>query len=490
MERILVTRIGGLDIDEGLQGKTGPVHATLEFKEFTHAHLLYNYAAKDKDAPTFVSWLKKQSVATNPQLESYYALLTSLQDFGEIYQAADKLLATIQKTNPKAKITLQITPAMQAVWILLGKTKFQVELLQSSKEQGVEKIHIPFDISAELQTSQKLKDLAQASVPTHAVLIVPGGVLFGSSKAHQQLRKDLIENKQLEGIVSLPSGVFKSYAGLSSAILFFTKSGETDSVWLYDLQADGLALDDKCTELRTTPKEQKRIRRKRQLADDFLRSVFLDMLGGPKDSLAVQEMLDQEILLLLKDGNHGSNYSRKEAFAEQGVPFISAKGISESGGEINYSGIAYLEEERAKKLTIGRLKKGDVLLSHNATVGRVDFSEGPASKALIGTSLIGTSLTAYRPNLEKISSGYLFAVFKYSNFQDKLKQNMGRSTRNQAPITAQKEVRVPVGDWGMQNAFEKLYKQIFEYKFRMNSGSVSKAELFDSLSQKAFSGQL
>ena len=171
MERILVAWIGGIDIDEGLQGRTGPVHATLEFKAFTQAHLLYNYAAKDKDASTYVSWLKKQSVATNTQLESYYTPLTSPQDFGEIYQAAEKLLTNIQKANPKAKITLQITPgtpAMQAVWILLGKTKFQVEFLQSSKEQGIEEVHIPFDISAELQTGQKLKDLALANVPTHA----------------------------------------------------------------------------------------------------------------------------------------------------------------------------------------------------------------------------------------------------------------------------------------------------------------------------------
>ncbi len=100
MERILVAWIGGIDIDEGLQGRTGPVHSTLEFKAFTQAHLLYNYAAKDKDASKYVSWLKKQPVATNTQLESYYVPLTSPQDFGEIYQAADKLLATIQKTNP------------------------------------------------------------------------------------------------------------------------------------------------------------------------------------------------------------------------------------------------------------------------------------------------------------------------------------------------------------------------------------------------------
>ncbi|MEE2651384.1 MAG: class I SAM-dependent DNA methyltransferase [Pseudomonadota bacterium] len=80
-----------------------------------------------------------------------------------------------------------------------------------------------------------------------AAVIVPDGVLFGSSKAHQQLRQELIENNQLEGIVSLPSGVFKPYAGVSTAILMFTKGGCTERVWFYDLQADGYSLDDKRT---------------------------------------------------------------------------------------------------------------------------------------------------------------------------------------------------------------------------------------------------
>lgn len=82
-----------------------------------------------------------------------------------------------------------------------------------------------------------------------AAVIIPDGVLFGSSKAHQQLRKTLIEDNQLEGIVSLPSGVFKPYAGVSTAILFFTKGGSTERVWFYDLKADGYSLDDKRTPL-------------------------------------------------------------------------------------------------------------------------------------------------------------------------------------------------------------------------------------------------
>ena len=77
--------------------------------------------------------------------------------------------------------------------------------------------------------------------------IVPDGVLFGSSKAHKDIRKELIENQRLEAIVSMPSGVFKPYAGVSTGILIFTKTnhGGTDNVWFYDMQADGFSLDDK-----------------------------------------------------------------------------------------------------------------------------------------------------------------------------------------------------------------------------------------------------
>lgn len=84
-----------------------------------------------------------------------------------------------------------------------------------------------------------------------AAVVVPDGVLFGSSKAHKSLREMLVEKHKLEGVLKLPSGVFKPYAGVSTAILFFTKTGVggTENVWFYDLQADGLSLDDKRSEL-------------------------------------------------------------------------------------------------------------------------------------------------------------------------------------------------------------------------------------------------
>jgi type I restriction enzyme M protein len=80
-----------------------------------------------------------------------------------------------------------------------------------------------------------------------AAVIVPDGVLFGSSKAHLQIRKELIDRQKLQAVISMPSGVFKPYAGVSTAVLVFTKtdSGGTDNVWFYDMQADGKSLDDK-----------------------------------------------------------------------------------------------------------------------------------------------------------------------------------------------------------------------------------------------------
>lgn len=77
--------------------------------------------------------------------------------------------------------------------------------------------------------------------------IVPDGVLFGSSTAHKAIRKEIVENNRLQAVISMPSGVFKPYAGVSTAILIFTKTGHggTDQVWFYDMKADGLSLDDK-----------------------------------------------------------------------------------------------------------------------------------------------------------------------------------------------------------------------------------------------------
>ncbi|MCY1265463.1 type I restriction-modification system, M subunit [compost metagenome] len=120
-----------------------------------------------------------------------------------------------------------------------------------------------------------------------AAVIVPDGVLFGSSKAHQQLRQELLDNNQLEGIVSLPSGVFKPYAGVSTAILIFTKGGTTERVWFYDLQADGYSLDDKRTELKgeginDLPDAITQWQKYRQMVESNLSASTINTLFGDK----------------------------------------------------------------------------------------------------------------------------------------------------------------------------------------------------------------
>jgi type I restriction enzyme M protein len=79
--------------------------------------------------------------------------------------------------------------------------------------------------------------------------IVPDGVLFGASKAHLALRQRLVDKNQLEAVISLPSGVFRPYAGVSTGILIFTKGGKTEDVFFYDVQDDGFSLDDKRNQL-------------------------------------------------------------------------------------------------------------------------------------------------------------------------------------------------------------------------------------------------
>ncbi len=115
-------------------------------------------------------------------------------------------------------------------------------------------------VSAELLKVTKTKKtellfialiLRSLKIGGRSATIVPDGVLFGSSKAHKEIRREIVDNNKLEAVISMPSGVFKPYAGVSTAILIFTKtaSGGTDKVWFYDMKSDGYSLDDKRQEI-------------------------------------------------------------------------------------------------------------------------------------------------------------------------------------------------------------------------------------------------
>ncbi len=134
------------------------------------------------------------------------------------------------------------------------KDKYSVILANPPFKGAIEENTIHPDLSKYGKKSELLfiaQFLKLLKVGGRAAVIVPNGVLFGTGKAYKFIRKELVENQCLKAVISMPSGVFKPYAGVSTAVLVFTKTnnGGTDKVWFYDMKADGFSLDDKRTEV-------------------------------------------------------------------------------------------------------------------------------------------------------------------------------------------------------------------------------------------------
>jgi type I restriction enzyme M protein len=154
-----------------------------------------------------------------------------------------------------------------------------------------------------------------------AAVIVPDGVLFGSSNAHKTLRQLLVEEQKLDAVISLPSGVFRPYAGVSTAILLFTKtnSGGTDHVWFYDVDADGMSLDDKRTEL-LPPEKLGPVPRTALTADDHAKNNLPDILARWRALHRAEGALDCGSPLPLSDVPGASKSARGLAHSKAAAP--------------------------------------------------------------------------------------------------------------------------------------------------------------------------
>ncbi|MBE3671825.1 MULTISPECIES: type I restriction-modification system subunit M [Pseudoalteromonas] len=170
----------------------------------------------------------------------------SLSDYGE-QNISDKY--TLILANPPFKGSVAYDELSPDLLTALGKTPKKAAPKVETDEDGNKKAKKGPSEKTELLFLALILRMLQPG--GRAAVIVPDGVLFGSTKSHIEIRKAIIEDHKLDAVVSLPSGVFKPYAGVSTAILFFTKtnSGGTDNVWFYDMQADGFSLDDKRTPL-------------------------------------------------------------------------------------------------------------------------------------------------------------------------------------------------------------------------------------------------
>jgi type I restriction enzyme S subunit len=230
------------------------------------------------------------------------------------------------------------------------------------------------------------------------------------------------------------------------------------------------------------------VRRKRRRVTEhlgvLLAAVFAKICGPSTPIISIESALDQNVLLVHKDGNHGSLYPRADDFGDEGVPFVSAKSISGTGF-IEDRLTERLSETKAAALRHGWIEPGDVLLAHNATVGKVGLYRGEYDRAIVGTSL-----TVFRPNPKKLLPEFLFGALRGSDFQSQLTKNMGQTTRNQVPITAQRILSFALPDLNSQRSFQLKAREISDLRKRSEAQLIKLDALFASIQHRAFRGEL
>ena len=189
------------------------------------------------------------------------------------------------------------------------------------------------------------------------------------------------------------------------------------------------------------------------------------MASEQRATATIEELIASGAIVAHKDGNYGSNYPRVEEFGSDGVPFLTAKSLRE--GYVDIAGAPRLGDARADDLTFGFVETDDVLLSHNATIGRVAVV--PPHK---GRLLVGTSLTYFRLNQQKLLPRYLAVYLAGTEFQNQLVAVMSHSTRNQVPVTAQRKLSVVVPPLAEQKAIAAVLGALddkIELNRRMNA---------------------
>lgn len=210
---------------------------------------------------------------------------------------------------------------------------------------------------------------------------------------------------------------------------------------------------------------------------------------APRSWLILQagELQDQGAILDIQDGNHGGDYPRKMEFGHEGVPFVTAKQIE--NGTVRMGEAPRLPKARAERLRIGFARAGDVLLTHNASVGDVAIAPADA-----GDFLLGTSVTYWRCNKEALEPRYLFYFMRSEQFQGQLHSIMQQTTRNQVSVLKQVNLWIclpPVLEQRQIVAeLDTLEKQVDNLKRLQSETSSGLDALLPSILDKAFRGEL
>jgi type I restriction enzyme S subunit len=231
---------------------------------------------------------------------------------------------------------------------------------------------------------------------------------------------------------------------------------------------------------------EQNLKNARELFESTLQQVF-SQRGEGWERATLAELLERGWITSHLDGNHGSDYPRKTEFIDQGIPYISANCLVD--GKIDFNRAKFLSSERAGRLRKGIAQNNDVIFAHNATVGPVAILRTEESKVILGTSL-----TYYRCDPRFVMPEYLCQYMKTGEFASQYKLVMRQSTRNQVPITKQREFYHLIPPIDQQSMFAGLLADLSEqiehlmgvYEMKL----FALEELKRSLLQKAFSGEL
>lgn len=233
-------------------------------------------------------------------------------------------------------------------------------------------------------------------------------------------------------------------------------------------------------------KTEQNLKNARELFESSLKGIFQSR-GKDWERVSLLELLERKWITGHLDGNHGGDYPLKSEFVDSGVPYISAKCLVD--GELDMSKAKYLTAERAGSLRKGIAKNEDVLFAHNATVGPVTILETDEEKVILGTSL-----TYYRCDKEFILPNYLAQYMVSYEFTSQYTSIMRQSTRNQVPITKQREfihVIPPVDEQAdIASSLVELSDQLKKLEQIYKAKLAALDELKKSILQKAFSGEL
>lgn len=188
----------------------------------------------------------------------------------------------------------------------------------------------------------------------------------------------------------------------------------------------------------------------------------------------LQDLLDLGWIESHLDGNHGSDYPRKNEFIDSGVPYISANCLN--NGSVTKINMKFLSKDRASRLRKGIAKNGDILFAHNATVGPTALLETHESKVILGTSL-----TYYRCQKQKINNKYLMIYMQSRLFIDQYKFVMRQATRNQVPITKQRKFDFIIPPLEMQLSISEKILKIEKYIKKLSFDIEKRKRQYDSL---------